>query len=164
MGYRDMKIMIISDTHKEKRNFYRVLEREGKIDMLVHCGDLSEDETVFQEMVGCPVEAVAGNMDFCSRLPGEKVFQIAGYKVFLTHGHLYGAHFDDTELIRAGEAEGADIVMYGHIHCPVLKKRENMVILNPGSISFPRQQDRRPSYAIMNIDTEGKATYEIKYL
>ncbi len=159
-----MKIMIISDTHRERRNFYKVLEREKPIDLLVHCGDLQMDELELGSMAGCRVEAVAGNMDFDAGLPREKVFQIGAYKVFLTHGHLYGAHFDDGELRRVGEEEGADIVMFGHTHCPQIKRYGDMVILNPGSIAFPRQADRKPTYAVMTIDEAGEAHYEIKYV
>lgn len=159
-----MKIMIISDTHREKRNLYKALEREKPIDLLVHCGDLQMEERELGAIADCEVKAVGGNMDFDALLPREKVFQIGAYKVFLTHGHLYGAHFDDGELRRAGEEEGADIVMFGHTHCPLIKRYDGMVILNPGSIAFPRQADRRPTYAVMTIDGAGEAHYEIRYV
>lgn len=159
-----MKIMIISDTHREKRNLYKALEREKPIDLLVHCGDLQMEERELGAIAGCEVKAVGGNMDFDAVLPREKVFQIGAYKVFLTHGHLYGAHFDDGELRRAGEEEGADIVMFGHTHCPLIKRYGGMVVLNPGSIAFPRQADRRATYAVMTIDGEGEAQYEIRYV
>ena len=39
-----MKILIVSDTHGRHRNLDEVLEREGKIDMLIHLGDVEDDE------------------------------------------------------------------------------------------------------------------------
>ena len=156
--------MIVSDSHRERRNLYRVLEREKPIDLLVHCGDIQMDEMELEKEAECEIVVVAGNMDFGAGLPREKVFQIGAYKVFLTHGHLYGAHFDDGELRRAGEEEGADIVMFGHTHCPQVKRYGDMVILNPGSIAFPRQEDGRPTYAVMTVDEAGEAHYEIKYV
>lgn len=159
-----MKILIISDTHREKRNFYKVLEREKPIDLLVHCGDLQMDELELGAAAGCKIVAVAGNTDYDATLPKEKIFQIGAYKVFLTHGHLYYANFDDSELRQVGEEEGADIVMYGHTHCPAIKRYGDMVVLNPGSIAFPRQSDRKPTYAVMTIDETGEAHYEIRYV
>ena len=159
-----MKIMIISDTHRERRNFYKAIEREKPIDLLVHCGDVIGEDADLAYIAGCKIEAVAGNMDFHSDLPGEKVFQIGNYKVFLTHGHLYGANYSEKNLREAGEYEGADIVMYGHTHIPKITRYGDIVVLNPGSISFPRQADHKASYAIMTIDDAGEAHYEIKYI
>lgn len=48
---------------------------------------------------------------------------------FLTHGHL---------IDEATTLKGFDVFMQGHTHIPVLKKRENTIILNPGSISIPK--------------------------
>ena len=54
--------------------------------------------------------------------------------------------------------------MFGHTHKPYLDVQEGLTVLNPGSLSYPRQEDRRPSYIWMEIDEEGKAHYEIRYL
>ena len=39
-----------------------------------------------------------------------------------------------------------------------------LTVLNPGSLSFPRQEGRRPSYALMEYGESGKARFEIRYL
>ena len=57
-----------------------------------------------------------------------------------------------------------DIVMCGHTHKPVIDIGRNLTLLNPGSMSYPRQEGRRPSYIIMEIDREGKAHYTINFL
>ena len=36
---------------------------------------------------------------------------------------------------------------------------EDLTILNPGSLSYPRQADRRPTFLIMEIDEEGEAHF-----
>ena len=36
-----------------------------------------------------------------------------------------------------------------------------MTILNPGSISKPRQADHRYTYMVMEIDDEDEVTYEL---
>ena len=54
--------------------------------------------------------------------------------------------------------------MYGHTHMPALTIEADLVTLNPGSISYPRQKGRKPSYIMMEMDPEGRAFYEIRYL
>ena len=57
----------------------------------------------------------------------------------------------------------ADIVMFGHTHKPYFSQKDGLTVLNPGSLSYPRQDGRKPSYMVMEIDEEGKAHYEQKY-
>ncbi len=59
---------------------------------------------------------------------------------------------------------GADIVMYGHTHRPLLISEEDLVTLNPGSLTYPRQSGRHPSYIVMEMDRAGEAAFEIRYL
>ena len=68
-----MKILIISDTHRKHDNLLKVLERECPVDLLIHLGDAEGYEDYIAEQAGCPVEVVAGNNDFFSSLPREKL-------------------------------------------------------------------------------------------
>ena len=54
--------------------------------------------------------------------------------------------------------------MFGHTHRPMIEQDGDVVILNPGSISYPRQEGKRPSYIIMDLDEEGEAHFSIKYM
>ena len=63
-----------------------------------------------------------------------------------------------------GQSRKADIVMYGHTHKPYLDIREDITVLNPGSLAYPRQFPRDPSYMVMEIDGCGEAHYTICYL
>ena len=159
-----MRILIISDTHRREDNFLRLIGKVGAIDLLIHCGDSEESEAYYLEKAKCPVQIVAGNNDFFSGLPREKEFQIGSYKVWLTHGHNYYVSMDDTLLREEAAARGADIVMFGHTHRPVLETAGGVTALNPGSLSFPRQEGRRPSYILMDLDREGKAHYHLNFL
>ena len=51
------------------------------------------------------------------------------------------------------------IAMFGHTHKPYLERRGDLTVLNPGSLSFPRQEGRRPSYMLMDLDDEGEAHF-----
>jgi hypothetical protein len=61
-------------------------------------------------------------------------------------------------------AAGADIVMYGHTHKPVIDISKNIIAINPGSLSYPRQENRKPSYIIMDIDSDGEARFDLRYI
>lgn len=159
-----MRILIISDTHRKNENFLKVLERVESVDLLIHLGDAEGCEKFFAEQAGCPVEIVAGNNDFFSEFPREKELRLGKYKVLLTHGHYYYVNTNIEDIEREAKGRGFDIVMFGHTHRPLLDCRKDVIALNPGSISYPRQEGRRPSYAVMDIDGEGEAHFEIRYL
>ncbi len=159
-----MKILIVSDTHRENYNFMKVLDKESPIDLLVHCGDIEGSEYIFSQVVKCPMHLITGNNDFFSDLPAEKEFKIGNLNVFLTHGHAYRVSAGLELLRQEGRARGADIVMFGHIHRPVAECVGGMWLINPGSVSYPRQDGRRPSYIVMNLEDDGEPKFEVKYL
>ena len=159
-----MKILIVSDTHRNNTNFLKIVERTGPLDMVVHCGDVEGSELLISKAAGCPVEMVQGNNDFFSELPREKEFMIGQYKVWLTHGHNYYIAMNTEMIKREAREREADIVMCGHTHKPVVDIGSDLTLVNPGSISYPRQENRKPSYIIMEIDRTGEAHYTINYL
>ncbi len=160
-----MKILIVSDTHRQNGNLCKVLAMVGKLDMLIHLGDVEGSEDYIREIADCPVEIIAGNNDFFSRLPREREFMLGNYKVFLTHGHYYNVSFTLERLRAEAGARGAQIVMFGHTHRPVVDTSGPVTLINPGSLSYPRQEGRRPSYIMMNIDDKtGLASYAVCHL
>ena len=54
--------------------------------------------------------------------------------------------------------------MFGHTHRPYFEQDEDITVLNPGSVSYPRQEGRRGSYMIMEMDEEGDLKFEQKFL
>lgn len=158
-----MKILIVSDTHRRDGNLTGVLDMVGTPDMLIHCGDVEGSEDFIRSIAGCPVHMVAGNNDFFTDLKKEEEFYIGDYKVWLTHGHNYYVSMG-TEFIREeAKSRGVDIVMFGHTHRPYLEQGK-VTVLNPGSLSYPRQEGRRPSYILMELDAKGQAHYRINYI
>lgn len=159
-----MRILIVSDTHRNNANYIKVVERTGPLDMVIHCGDVEGSELVISKAAGCPVEMVQGNNDFFSELPKEKEFMVGQYKVWLTHGHNYYIAMNTEMIKREAREREADIVMCGHTHKPVVDIGSDLTLINPGSISYPRQENRKPSYIIMEIDSAGEAHYTVNYL
>lgn len=159
-----MKILIVSDTHRHDSNLVKVIEKVGTMDRLIHLGDVEGSEDYIRSLVSCPVHIVSGNNDFFCDLPREEEFELGKYHVLITHGHYYYVSLDTQEIRRQAISRGVDIVMFGHTHRPYLEIEDEVTLLNPGSISYPRQEGHRPSFMIMEIDQEGEAHYTVNYL
>ena len=91
-------------------------------------------------------------------------FNIGKYKVWVTHGHNYYVYSGTRSIKEAARKRGVDIVCFGHTHAPVLEHEEDLIVINPGSISYPRQMDHKPSYILMDVDKEGEAHFSIAYM
>lgn len=159
-----MKVLIVSDTHRRHENYLKVLEQVKPLDLVIHCGDVEGGEYLIEEAAGCPVEMIQGNNDYFSDLPREKEFQLGKYRVLLVHGHQYRVNFGFEELAQEARSRGIDLVMYGHTHRPLIVQESDLTILNPGSLTYPRQDGRRPSCIIMETDAGQEASFEILYL
>ena len=159
-----MKVLIVSDTHGRESNLEKVMKQVGPIDHLIHLGDVVGAEDYIRAMTDAPVSIVCGNCDYGSDLPYEEIVDLDGYRALLTHGNNYyvGSTLEYLKE-RARELE-VDIVMYGHTHQPYLEQEEDLTILNPGSLSLPRQDGHEPSYILMETDRDGEAHYTINYL
>ncbi len=157
-----MKVLIVSDTHKKNENYYHVVKRQAP-DMVIHCGDGEGCEEELAQAADCPFHIVLGNNDFFSYLPRELELEVEGFKVWVTHGHNYYVSMGNENIKREALMKGVDIVLYGHTHRPVIDREGGVIAVNPGSISYPRQDGHRPSYAIMEIE-ENKVDFAIEYL
>ena len=156
--------MIVSDTHGRHAALDRALEEAGEFDMFIHLGDIEGGEEYLDAVISCEKHMVRGNNDFFSELPREEEFFIGRYKAFITHGHAYYVSLDTEYIEEEGKARKADIVMFGHTHRPLVLEEKGITLLNPGSLSFPRQEGRRGSYILMETDRTGKADYKVCYL
>ncbi|MCL2717681.1 MAG: metallophosphoesterase [Lachnospiraceae bacterium] len=162
-----MKILIVSDNHRYVDDFKKVVEKVAKfdpLDLVIHCGDSEGTEEAIGRIAGCPLEIVTGNNDYFSALPREKEFMVGRYKVWLVHGHKYFVAVENKTIRDEAIRRNADIVMYGHTHRPVVDIKPDLIVINPGSLRYPRQEGRRRSFIIMDIDGNGEAHFTINYL
>jgi len=77
-------------------------------------------------------------------LPKVNDITLNGHMTHLIHG-------DDFSLV---SAKKGDIVMFGHIHVPLLFEKDGVTFLNPGSVSFPKESSV-PSFALWDENTLG---------
>ena len=157
-----MRVLIVSDTHRKNENYFKALELV-KPQLVIHCGDAEGSEYALSEAADCPVQIVLGNNDFFSYLPKELELRLGSFRVWVTHGHNYYVSMGRERIKREAAVRGMDIVIYGHTHTPVVDKKDGVIAVNPGSLSYPRQEGRRPSYIVMEVEGK-KVDFAIEYL
>ena len=104
---------------------------------------------------------MSGNCDFIPGLPGTKIISIGSEKALITHGHRYGCKMGTGTMKELAEANGAGMVLFGHTHMPLLENYQDMKIMNPGSISQPRQEGHRPTYLVITVKEDGMMEFAI---
>ena len=169
-----MKYLVVSDIHGSKSYMDRIFKvfSDTRCDKLIVLGDFLyhgprnvipegyDPKSLAEELNGFESEiiAVRGNcdaevdqmvLDF-NIMDEKKIIDINGYKAFLTHGH----HVNEDHM----PEEKIDMLLNGHTHIPVLKRENDVIFLNPGSVTLPKQENPH-TYAIIN---ENKITvYDI---
>lgn len=140
-----MEFLIFSDSHGRRKAMETVMARQiKKPDAVFFLGDGIRD--IDDRIDGVPVIRVRGNCDWnvgdATDVPEEETVCFEGHRIFLTHGHRFGAKSGTGGLLRAAREREAEIVLFGHTHrqteesVPLdadLEKR--IVLFNPGSIA-----------------------------
>lgn len=163
-----MKIFFVSDIHGSIYYAKRAVERfeyEGA-DYMVILGDIlyhgarnplpkdhsPKDVITLLNGIADRIIAIRGN---CDSEVDEMVLDFPimstystilynGRRLFLTHGHIY------SEESLPKLADG-DVFIYGHTHIPIAEKRDSIYVINPGSITFPKESSPN-SYGILEKD------------
>lgn len=142
------RILVLSDTHRRVSSAIRITELMQP-DAIIHLGDLVQDaleiESCFPDI---PVHMVRGNNDF-DALDSERVFSLFGCRFFCAHGHTLRVE----RGVQRAKEEGCCAYLYGHSHMGHCEMQDGILILNPGSLTSPR--DGVFSFGIIEIDETG---------
>ena len=157
-----MKILLVSDTHGKDQQLEQAIFAEAPFDALIHCGDVEGSEYYIEAIAECPCTFVSGNNDFFSDLPREEIVDLAGTRVLVTHGHYYGVSLES--LAGAARAKGCQAVFFGHTHRPMIEEVDGILAVNPGSLSYPRQQGRKPTYIVIEAQEGCPLSLELRSL
>ena len=160
-----MKVMFVSDIHGSEFYLDQVLEKmeQEQPDQLVLLGDLlyhgprnplpkqyqpANVATKLNKLKN-KIIAVQGNcdstvdqmvLDFPITGPFAWIFT-GKQRIFATHGH----EFNEKNM---PPLSSGDVLIHGHTHIPVTKKVNDIYLLNPGSISLPKEETPH-SYGIL---------------
>ncbi len=152
-----MKILVVSDTHGSINNIIKAIKDNYYPDRLIHLGDYVEDGIRLGEALNISTTIVRGNGDYYTDdYNYEDIIEINGKKLFLTHGHKYMVHYDINNLFYRGQELGVDYVLFGHTHVPIIERENNMIIMNPGSPTYPRGYNREKTIGMIEIGDYSK--------
>ncbi|WP_099469965.1 phosphodiesterase [Konateibacter massiliensis] len=160
-----MKLMFASDIHGSAYYCEKMLQayKEEGADKLILLGDLLyhgprndlpreyEPKKVLALLNSIKEEicAVRGNCDaevdqMVLEFPIMADYAIIYYEgrmIYASHGHIHG--YDNLPPLKDG-----DIFIQGHTHVFMAKEENNKILLNPGSISLPKENNE-PTYGII---------------
>jgi putative phosphoesterase len=149
------KVGLISDTHNMLRP--QVFDAFNGVEVILHAGDVGDDDILDELGSIAPVYAVRGNTDRVDnpRLPESRELVIGGLRVHVSHGHEVGAK--PVSLIAA--YGGADVIVYGHTHRELVTESDGVLVVNPGAAGA-RRFDLMPCVALLSIRDQ-KPTVEL---
>ena len=103
------------------------------------------------------------SLDFLASVPLTREFDCDGAKILMVHASPWEPY---DEYIYPGSARlkrfatlSYDLVCFGHTHVPFVQRSEQVLVVNPGSCSQPRDRDKRGAYAIFDTDTKEAQIY-----
>ena len=138
-----MKIIAISDTHIKGSIFDSLqddlLSMLREADIIIHAGDFVREQVYDEFLALSRLEAVHGNMDdfaLFKKLPERKVIEADGVRIGIVHEAALS--IQDTIGARYMAKEmGVDLLIFGHIHKPIIEKSD-VIVACPGSPTSPR--------------------------
>jgi putative phosphoesterase len=150
-----MRIGLISDTHGLVRP--EALQALAGVERIIHAGDVGGPEVIDALRSIAPVDVVRGNNDkdpWGAKLPSRLALEFEGVRVHVLH--------DLKEMDVDPAATGFRVVVAGHSHKPVVKERDGVLFVNPGSAG-QRRFSLPVTIAYLTISA-GTAQAEIKPL
>ena len=158
-----MKILVFSDTHGKTRFMNEVL-KTARCDLVLHLGDCTADCDELRILRrDIAVYQVAGNnlYDSLSGIQKEYFFKVENKGIYMAHGHHHNVYRGFERICSAARRYGADLALFGHTHIAATGESEDVLFMNPGSASFPRDASP-PSYGEINIEG-GNITCRVVY-
>ncbi|MBI2806902.1 MAG: metallophosphoesterase family protein [Planctomycetes bacterium] len=149
-----MRIAIISDTHSRTAAVQTALTlmAEQNVEMIVHCGDIQDGDTV--RLFPAHTHFVFGNSDYDRQEIATAVSDI-GATLHGAWGHLEIAgrslaftHGDDVALLYDLEnADTFDFLFHGHTHIAREHQTGKTRVINPGAL----QRVARRTFLILDL-------------
>ncbi len=156
-----MKLLVCGDTHGDRRALELLLEAFGRHspDLFAHTGDYYRDYLWLQQQTGVNGYGVPGNCDYGVMEDDELLFELEGLQFWLVHGHQHRVKRGPERLAKAARKKKVDVLLFGHTHATFVEKRDKLLMVNPGSLYWPRGGSD-PSYAVITL-SPGNAQAEI---
>ncbi len=159
-----LKILVVSDSHGNINLLHDVISANRNVDLVIHLGDHTADgNEVMRDFPTIAYLTVSGNCDigsFINKTNTEGTFKAEGRRIFYTHGHKYNVKYGTQYLVSQAKINNADIALYGHTHISGVDEQNGVLVINPGSVAFPRD-GTSGTYCLLEIKDKS-VKYEIK--
>lgn len=150
-----MRIAVLSDTHSRYETVESALKLvEGsKVNLIIHCGDIDDAETVW--LFPPNTHFVFGNCDYDRTSLRQAIHGIGAtlHEPFgsleLDDATIAFVHGDDQRQLHELELSGFDYVFYGHTHEAKEHRRGTSRIINPGGLHRARPK----TFALLDLAT-----------
>ena len=133
-----MKILLVSDSHGDIESLDLLAKKYPNMDLYLHAGDSEQDEFSIK-----PFISVRGNCDHYYDFPNFLVIPSPAGNIYVQH-----TPYISKSVI---SEHNAKIVIHGHTHTRRNEKKHGILFINPGAISYARDQFDG-SYAILDIE------------
>lgn len=150
-----MKFVIISDSHSNINAVNNVfLSNIDDTDYFIFLGDSLEDYNIISNNYkNINVLYAYGNCDYNPL--NQNIINFLSpnkfHKIMFCHGHTLNVKNGLSKILDFATKNNATIILYGHTHISYTDYKNDIFIMNPGSISFPRD-GKLPSYGILEIN------------
>lgn len=153
-----MRIIVFSDSHGSFSSLDSVIEKNLSADIFIHLGDGEREiSRILNKYPDINFHHIRGNCDFSGIAPTMEIIGVLSHKIIAVHGNLHDVKLGTSGIISLAKKNHADIALFGHTHQRFSSYEEGIYILNPGSISIPRDGNK-PSYGFIDITTAGIVT------
>ena len=147
-----MQVLVVSDSHGRVDNMIRAVERVQP-DYVLHLGDCQRDlEKLRREVPGLPMEGGPGNCDWGSYDQPERLIELGGVRILMLHGHTRNVKSSPMAAMYAAREYGAQVLLFGHTHRPLVDNDGTLLTLNPGAAG----DWEHPTCGVLTIEN-GKA-------
>ncbi len=157
-------IGVISDTHGYiDPRVYPALEG---VELILHAGDIGEEDVITSLETLAPVQAVWGNVDtfpLTTRYPEVLAVDTGGVRICVIHQYVDLKTSNIQNVVRSQLGGKLDVLIYGHSHQARLERAGDTYLFNPGSAG-KRRFSLRPAVGLITIYASGAFTPEIIYL
>lgn len=148
-----MQIVVVSDTHGRDEVFQELRLRHPQASAFLHCGDSETDPFNLDGFV-----SVQGNNDYYANYPLERVLELEGVRVYMTHSQYLRHHNRIESLVAKAKENDCTLVLYGHTHVFDVQEIDGITLVNPGSLNHQRDMSVL-SYGLITIN-KGKIKVE----
>jgi len=152
-----MKIVIISDIHDNLVNLKRWLSwcKSNEVEAIICCGDICNSETLCQlaDNFNKEIYLVRGNSDIYNEEEIKK-FDNVNYQgsigVFKIKNQTVGVCHEPWLADKILLQERCDIIFCGHTHKPWEEKKQEVKIINPGTLGAVFQKS---TFAVWDMNS-----------